>query len=343
MAARELRYQFFNDLIKEKDYQYIATAHHLNDNLETVLLNLVRGTGMDGLTGIPIKHQNIIRPLLFATREMILEYASFHRLSWREDSSNISDLYHRNLLRNQVMPLLKKINPGLERNFQNTVERLMGSSKLMKASLDQFEKEAIRIHNNQIYIDKKKLSVQPSPVLVLWELIKGSGFNFIQCREIIQPDHQAGKVFYSQTHQLTIDREDYIISFLNEIPEGDVFIESDIDQVQRGKQRLRLEVVNETNFSIDKNPAIAQLDWDKISFPLVWRSWRAGDRFVPLGMNYTKKLSDFLIDVKVPLPDKEKVTVLESAGEIVWVVGHRVSERFKISDQTLNVLCASLH
>jgi tRNA(Ile)-lysidine synthase len=343
MAARDLRYQFFNDLLDEKEYRYIATAHHLSDSLETILLNLVRGTGIDGLTGIPVKQINIIRPLLFATRGMIIEYASFHRLNWREDSSNASDKYHRNLLRNQVIPLLKKINPSLEHNFQNTLERLKGSSVIMRTMLDQVINTAVLIKDDQLHIDKQKLSEQPSATVVLWELIKDKGFNFVQCKDIMSNDHQTGKVFCSQTHQLTVDRNDFIISRLANKPDGDVIIEQDVNLVERGRQKLVLEVANGSTYSIDKSAAVAQLDWDKIRFPLTWRNWQPGDRFIPLGMRNPKKLSDFLIDIKVALPDKERVTVLESGGEIVWVVGYRVSERFKISDQTDNVFCVSLH
>jgi tRNA(Ile)-lysidine synthase len=343
MAARELRYSFFNELAEEKDYQYIATAHHLNDNLETVLLNLVRGTGMDGITGIPVKHHNIIRPLLFASRENILEYATSNRFSWREDSSNASDKYHRNLLRNQVVPLLKKINPGLEQGFHNSLERLKGSAALAFQSLRQFRSEAVTETENRIYIDKSKLNGQVSPAVILWELVKDKGFNFDQCCAVIDTNHQTGKVFYSDKFQLTIDRIKYIISPIKTVVDVEVVIDLSLSIAQRGNQKLTFKVIDKSAFFIDRDPVIGQFDFHKLTFPLTWRTWRPGDRFVPLGMSLQKKLSDFFIDTKVSLPDKDGITVLESAGEIVWIVGYRISDKFKVTEQTSQILCVSLH
>jgi tRNA(Ile)-lysidine synthase len=343
MAARELRYTFFNELVNEKGYQYIATAHHLNDNLETVLLNLVRGTGMDGVTGIPVKHQNVIRPLLIASREIILEYATSNSLSWREDSSNASDKYHRNLLRNQVVPLLKKINPGLEHGFHNSLQRLKGSAALAYQSLQQFKSEAVTETVDRINIDKNKLNGQTSPPVILWELIKNKGFNFDQCCEAIETNHQPGKVFYSDAFQLTVDRVTYIISLIKIVTDKEIVIDTRLSIAQRENQRLTFEVIDKSKFSIDKDPVIGQFDFNTLRFPLTWRTWRPGDRFIPLGMSLQKKLSDFFIDVKVSLPDKNAITVLESAGEIIWIVGYRINDRFKVTEETSLILCVSLH
>jgi tRNA(Ile)-lysidine synthase len=343
MAARTLRYSFFNDLVKEENYSYIATAHHLNDNLETVLLNLVRGTGMDGVTGIPVKHLNIVRPMLFATRESILEYATLNRLSWREDSSNASNKYHRNLLRNEVIPLLRKINPGLEHSFGNSLERLKGSAALAHQSLQQFKDEAVTEKDNRLYIDGEKLERQVSPVVILWELIKDRGFNFDQCREVINLRHQTGKVFYSNSFQLTIDRDKYVISPLRVIEDIDVAVDAHATTVERAHQKLIIEVADSAQLSTVKDPLVGQFDFDKVTFPLTWRKWKQGDRFVPLGMQSQKKLSDFFIDLKVSLPDKEGITVLESAGEIVWIVGYRISDKFKVTAHTSGILRVRLH
>jgi tRNA(Ile)-lysidine synthase len=343
MAARDLRYNFFDEIASANGYHYVATAHHLNDGIETVLLNLVRGTGIDGLTGIPIKQQNIVRPLLFATREMIMDYASVHRLQWREDSSNASDKYHRNLVRNQIMPLLKKINPGLEQNFQNTIERLKGSALLASLTLRDFETKVVRKEDERISINKKKLKDQSAPVVTLWEITKQYGFNFIQCKDVVEGEHQTGKIFYSQTHQLTIDRDDIIISTIRQKIEGDLIVEHGIELVIRGDQKLLFEMIGGSDFTLNKEVTVAQLDWNRITFPLTWRNWRAGDRFTPLGMASQKKLSDFFIDLKVALPDKEKVTVLESAGEIIWIIGYRISDHFKVTEDSQTVLCVTLH
>lgn len=343
MAARELRYNFFNELLDLHHYNYIATAHHLNDSLETVLLNLVRGTGIDGVTGIPLTSGKIIRPLLFASREEINDYATFHRLSWREDASNASDKYQRNLLRNQVIPLLKTLNPDLEHTVSDTLERLKGTSSLQKLALHHFRQAAIEERDDQLRINLKMLQQQPFAAVTLWEVVKDKGFSYTQSKDIVNDAHQSGTVFYSASHQLTIDRDGIIITLKNSPTESlDVTIEDTSAIAIRGKETLTLHTINHQQFILDKDPMSAQLDFEAVSFPLTWRQWRPGDSFVPLGMKQRKKISDFLIDIKMPLPEKESVTVLESKGEIVWLVGHRIANPFKVNDKTSRVLRVKL-
>ncbi len=339
MAARDLRYTYFNRLAEEHKYTYVATAHHLNDSLETVLLNLIRGTGIDGITGISVNHQNIIRPLLFASRDVIVDYANACQLRWREDSSNASDKYHRNLIRNQVVPLLKMINTNLEESFQHSLERIQGAALLAMNSIDLFTKQAIRESATNVYINKALLASRPSQAVLLWEIIKDKGFNYIQCKEITLTNHQSGKVFYSATHQLTIDRDQLIISSSKKkAHEVNVLIEAGQVNASRGKQNFILNTHSKSDFKLQRDPLIAQLGLKQLKFPLTWRSWKPGDKFVPIGMKQTKKLSDFFVDNKVPVPEKETITVLESAGEIVWIVGYRISDLFKVTDETAEVL-----
>jgi tRNA(Ile)-lysidine synthase len=338
MAARDLRYSFFEDVITAHNYNWLATAHHGNDSLETVLLNLVRGTGIEGLTGIAVKHDKVIRPLLFATRAALEEYAAFRRLSWREDSSNASDKYHRNLIRNQVIPLLKQINVNLEDGFQHTIERLRGTSALQALVLRKFKEEAIHEETDSTYIDIAGLNAMPQPAVVLWELLKDKGFNFDQCHDIMDVKHQPGKIFYASHFQLAIDRSHFIISE----KQNQEYIEIQIDENQSTvtllHTTLELQIVNKKDFNLVKDLQLAQLDCDSVMFPLTWRSWKSGDQFVPLGMQHHKKLSDFLIDMKISVPDKSRVTVLESDGKIIWVTGHRIDDRFKVTDKTERVL-----
>src|SRR5690606_38919277 len=211
IAARELRYRFFEHVSNEQGYNHVATAHHLNDQAETVLLNLIRGTGIDGLTGIPSINGQIIRPMLFAIREEILDFAKQHKITWREDLSNQSDYYSRNLIRNQVIPLIKKINPGFETGFIDTLSRIQGSKSLAQRTLKQVKVSAVKQHGDSVTIDKSVVLGFDFPDVVLWELIKPYNFHFDQCKSIVQ-QHQSGKIFISDTHELTIDRDHFIIT-----------------------------------------------------------------------------------------------------------------------------------
>lgn len=341
MAARQLRYDFFDTLLNAHGYAYLATAHHLNDVLETTILNLVKGTGMDGLQGVPVKNGSIIRPLLFATKEMLTTYATLHRLRWREDVSNASEDYQRNFIRHQVIPRLKELNPGLENTYRSTNERITAGIQFARNYIDMVAAEAITMSGNNISISKKKLGSMASPAVMLWELIKDKGFNFAQCQEIAA-DHQPGKRFFSSTHELITDRASYILQEKSHGHVADVTIEAQAPLVTNGHGVLHFDVKTREQFTLSKDPLLAQLDLDKITYPLAWRCWRNGDSFVPLGMQHSKKLSDFLIDLKIPLPEKEKITVLVSAGVIVWVVGLRIHDHYKITPQTSRILTIRL-
>lgn len=338
LAARELRYRFFKDILEQHAYHYVATAHHVNDSLETVLLNLVRGTGLDGLTGISVKRDNRIRPLLFASREEIESYALSNGLIWREDASNSSDDYSRNLLRNRVIPILKQLNPSLEKVFKETQERVRGASSLAQASIGRFKMQSVKHIGQQVLIRKEDLMASACPAVLLWEIIKEKGFNYNQCRQVTSIDHLSGKVYQSVTHELTVDRDNLILSERKDNDYAVLKIDEDLELADNGSVKLTFEILNRNDFALTKNAVIAQLDFDKLHFPLTWRPWKEGDHFVPIGMKKSKKLSDFLIDEKVPVPAKKHVTVLESAGTIVWIVGFRVSDKFKVTDLTQRVV-----
>ena len=342
MAARDLRYAFFAELCETHGYTHIATAHHANDNLETVLLNLVRGTGLDGLTGIPVKNEAIVRPLLFATRQDIMAYAQQHNLAWREDSSNASDYYHRNLIRNQVLPLLRTINPALDHGFTETVSRLTGARALAAATLDTLRQQFFNATADRIYITSNGILTQPSPDVTLWELIKQYGFSYTQCQDIVTR-HQTGARFTTATHTLYIDRDRYIIQPRKEgeNPET-VSIAEGQQHATMPHLTLALQTIPAANFTLSRDTTLAQLDYDKLNFPLQWRPWQPGDTFTPLGMKQNKKISDFLIDLHIPLPDKPNITVLTSGNDIIWVTGLRISETYKVTPKTERVLIVKL-
>ena len=332
LAARKLRYDYFETVRAEFNYDCIATAHHLNDSIETVLINLTRGTGVSGLTGIPVKNSFIIRPLLFAARDQIIEYAGNHKLEWREDLSNREDDYQRNFLRHHVIPRLKEINPNLEQTFAKTIERFSGAVAMTEKFLSDFKATSCEVTDMRMVINLNDLRQNQLPQVMLWELLKPNGFNYDQCVDVLQAT-QSGKEFFSSTHRLTIDRHSLLLTarFPQEIAE--VLIREDEHQSTNGYHLLQIEKKN-GRAEIDPSTTTAILDASKITFPLRWRKWTYGDSFLPLGMSARKKISDFLIDLKIPNPDKENITVLESEGRIAWVVGMRISDEFKITPST---------
>ncbi|HEX5167900.1 MAG TPA: tRNA lysidine(34) synthetase TilS [Cyclobacteriaceae bacterium] len=338
MATRELRYEWFNELTMEHGYTVIASAHQLNDVLETILLNLIKGTGIDGLAGIPVKHQKVIRPLLFASRQQIESFALENKIEWREDSSNSSDYYQRNLIRHRVIPLLKEINPNLDETFADTLLRLNAAREFARLYLKDFSVRNIYYDGRHVLIRKEGILNQPFGAVTLWELVKDLGFNFDQCVDIVKPDRQAGQVFHTDKYDLTIDRDDFVLARKTNQERTRLTILPGDSRVEANELRLTLELIQVEQFTLSKDKRIAQLDADKIQYPVVWRHWQEGDRFIPLGMTQRKKVSDFLVDEKVDLPNKGAVTVLESEGEIVWVVGKRIADPYKVTDLTKTVL-----
>jgi tRNA(Ile)-lysidine synthase len=340
MAARALRYEWFNELVDQNKFDFIATAHHLNDSIETALLNFTRGSGLEGWDGIAAKNEKIVRPLLFATRSEIEAYANENKINWREDRSNSSDDYQRNFIRHHVVPRLKEINLSLENSFADALEKISASNELSWLGIESFRNEFESKKADQILFSKKAFAEFRHPEGLLWNLIKGYGFNLDQCKQIILAlPGQSGKKFLSKEFEVIIDREQLIIS-KTKAGVDQVLIDKDQQRVERGGQVLEMSVVN--SFELLNDNSVAFLDLSKLKFPLVWRSWKAGDAFHPLGMTHPKKISDFLIDKKISVTDKESVSVIESDGEIVWVVGMRISERFKVTDLSQRILKLSL-
>lgn len=338
MAARELRNAWFEELRRDYRYDVVATAHHLNDALETLLLNLSKGTGMDGIAGIPVKHQFFVRPLLFASRQQIEAYANRESLTWRDDSSNDTDDYQRNIIRHHVVPVLKEINPNLEGTFSDSLFRLRATREFARGYLKEFNVRNMYYDGRHVLIRRAEVSNHSFGSVILWELLKDLGFNFDQCRDIAENDHQSGAAFVSSSHQITIAGDELVLSSISEKSAASVEIGRDTRRAEREGMSVNAEVKEGSDFDRNSDRAIAHMDLDKVEFPLVWRAWKDGDRFVPLGMANHKKVSDFLVDEKVSLPDKSHVTVLESGGEIVWVVGMRLSEKVRVRESTKHML-----
>ncbi len=347
MAARNLRYEWFGRLRKEYGFDYVATAHHLNDSIETILLNLTKGTGISGIRGILPKNKQIIRPLLFASRENILDYAIKENLAWREDSSNQSNDYQRNLLRNKVIPLLKQINPNLEKTFERNIERLLGLEMDFFAHLNQFRLDAIQENNGRIYIHIQKINDLSAPQYYLEEILKEFGFNFQQAKAITKSlESISGKIFYSEKYRLLKDRDFLIISPIvgsSEASEQEIVLNHlESSQTIPLKQgTLRFEIYRNNGSSPilkQSNPNMALLDLDKIHFPITIRKWQKGDFFIPLGMKGTKKISDYLVDKKISRDEKEQILVFCSGNKIAWLINQRIDERFKLQENSQNIL-----
>ena len=342
-AARMLRYAWFEELRTQHHYQFIATAHHQDDNIETFFINLVRGTGIRGLTGIKVRQGNIIRPLLFCSRKEIEEYARENQLAYREDSSNQQTKYLRNQIRHLILPVFSTLRPGFRHTMEENMKRLEEAVAIIDEILKTKKKEIIEYKDNEMHLSIEKLKSCSCPSLLLYDILKEYGFSSGIIHEVLQSaDSQSGRQFFSGKYRLIKDRESFILSPL---PEEEENIRHYIDEVPAeifSPLPLSFTIVPATDFSIPSHNNMAALDLDKLEFPLILRKWKAGDYFVPLGMKGIKKVSDFLIDCKVPVHKKENVWTLLSGEKIVWIVNYRIDDRYKITSETKNILLVEL-
>lgn len=331
MAARELRYQWFETIRKKHRAGCIAVGHQLGDTIETVLLNLIRGTGLKGLTGIKPKNDKIIRPLLEITREELIDYLNIHSLSYINDSSNSSNEYTRNKIRNQLIPVIQSINPSFQTTFQNTIQNLNNSYLFQQQTIEKIKQELVRTKGDHVYISLPALKSGGREQTVLYEILSEYNFNSTQLKNILQAtDGISGKQFLAPGYCLIKDRNQLIIS-----PRND-------------KSHLPLPEIIHTTYkrtihtNITDDPSIVQLDADRVQFPLTLRQWKPGDYFYPLGLNRRKKISDFLIDLKIDRIQKNSTFVLttniEGKEQIIWVVGLRIDHRFRITDTTTTIV-----
>jgi tRNA(Ile)-lysidine synthase len=336
MAARTLRYDWFEMVRQEGNYDVIATAHHLDDSVETFFLNLARGTGIRGLTGIEAKGEHVVRPMLFARKEEILAFAHKEHLIFREDSSNAADYYRRNFIRHNVIPQLEELNPNFADSLQETMYRLASTQAIYQEAILKLQAEIVE-EGSTVKLKIEGLNALPILKHCLFELISKYGFTASDVSDIVESlNGSSGKQFLSDSHRLVKDREYLLIEPIIErnqevitIEEGTATILEPIQLTFRSRPRSGLVIPS----SGDK----ACLDQAKLKYPLTLRNWTKGDTMHPLGMGGRKKLSDIFIDQKIPLNEKENIFVLESGGEIAWVVGHKIDDRFKTTDTTEQV------
>lgn len=339
MAARELRYTWFENIRKAHGYTYIATAHNADDSVETFFINLSRGCGLDGLTGIKPKSGKVIRPLLFASRDLITNYARRKGVSYREDSSNASDKYLRNYIRHNLLPVLDEAQSNFRKGIHTTIQNLISDHNLYSYLLEKLKADIVKNQDNNLYIHIEGLQQLPEITGFLWETLSPFSFNRDTCFEIAaQLDGQPGKVFLSPTHRLIKDRLHLIVTKLHKSEHQQFYLEPDnVPQGLPFELNMTMEDYN-GELTISRDSHIAMLDFNLLEWPLILRKWRAGDYFAPLGMENLKKVSDFLIDQKLSLFDKENTWVLESGNRICWVVGLRIDHRFRIRETTQKIL-----
>lgn len=336
MAARSLRYEWFEELATTFQYDYILTAHHADDSLETFLINLSRGTGIDGLTGIPEQNGNIIRPLLAFTRSELKAYAENNNLQWREDSSNASTKYVRNKIRHDIVPLLKELHPAFIENFQATQQHLQESKLIINRSIEKLRKKVIReTVDGNLSIDIKKLQESLHPKAYLFELLRSYGFTaWDDVLDLLEG--QSGKQLFSVNYRLIKDREDLLLQRLETtgVEQEEIQILEDTKSITNPIELQLEEVSNITT----TGKSVLYVDKKLLKFPLIVRKWRNGDYFYPFGMNGKKKLSKYFKDEKYSLIDKENQWLLCNEGQIVWVIGKRSDNRYKLTQPTNTII-----
>lgn len=348
VVARDLRYEWLEKVRTENNFDHIATAHHLNDSVETVFYNFTKGCGIRGLHGILPKVEKIIRPLLFATKEAIANFAKKEGITWREDVSNATDKYARNKIRHHVIPVLKELNANFEKTAEANILRLRETEALYDFAIENIKKEVVKNDGDMLYISMQKLRDSPAPLSVLFEILKPYHFNNRQTEQILNAtdfsknDTLSGKRFYANDYCLLVDREFLILKKEATTDVEHILIFENDDQIPLSNRILTIKTVEKpTQFSTDNQ--VAMLDFEKLHFPLKLRKWQAGDTFCPLGMKGKRqKLQDFFSNNKFSKFDKETVWLLENQGEIVWIVGHRLDERYKVTDSTNSCLYLQL-
>src|SRR6056297_3321886 len=343
MAARDLRYEWFDELRQKHSYDYIAIAHNKNDLIETFLINLTRGTGIKGLTGIKEKSGAIIRPLLFASRKNIEDFCHSNNFEYREDSSNKTTKYSRNLIRHEIIPAFESINPSFIDTMTENINKLKNTEKIYFDTIQELRANIAKEKNRKIYFAIDQLKKLEPIETYLFEFLAPYGFSITQVNDIIASlEGIPGKKFLSPTHRLIKDRNELILEEISLARTKPFFIEEATEYIEHPVY-LTLDKIEKTeDFIINTQKNIAQLDYDKLEFPLTIRKWKTGDYFMPLGMKNLKKVSDFFIDQKIPIPEKENVWIIESGNKNAWVAGLRIDERFKITDETTRILQLNL-
>ena len=342
MAARRLRYAWFHELCEKYGYTVIAIAHHIDDSIETFFINLLRGTGLRGLTGINNQVGRIVRPLMFATRHEITEFALQKHIPFREDSSNRSTKYLRNKIRLGLIPRIREINPHFTFIMRRNIDRLTDAQRFIDAAIDNIFREAVTESSGVFTLHVDRIGERSTREFAIYEILN-SRYGFrgdtvdALCRALAEDG--TGKRFYSRSHTAVVDRGTIVVAPIADGDPCEITVEPCQHRAYCGNSALYFEVCDVdslTTYAVPEN--VALIDADKVEYPFTLRRWHEGDAFTPFGMEGRKKVSDYLIDRKVPLPEKQRQFVLLSAGRIVWLVGRRIDDAFRITDSTERVL-----
>ena len=356
MAARDLRYAWFEQLRQQLGYDKIAVAHHADDQAETFFINLLRGAGLNGLKGMKPQNGVIIRPLLWASREQIRQYAVENHIVWREDHTNVESVYLRNRIRNQLLPVFDELQPKARQGLYKSLEHLSAENELYRTLLKEKLAQIVERDGDVQRLPYSKIikAEVPEPAIpeatrrvegptssfqLLFEWLRQYGFNTDQCHFIYDAiGTGVGNQYCSATHRLVIGRDELQLSEIKEKKDDEIQIGIGEEEILSPFHLCFSKLERTAEFIIDKSSEVAQLDYNKLSFPLTLRHWLYGDRFHPLGIKGSKLLSDFFVDLKFTEYQKQSVWLLVSAdGDILWVVGYRLDDRFKITDDTKTV------
>ena len=339
MAARELRYDFFKKILEKYKYSYVVTAHHLDDNIETIIFNFIKSTGYKGLVGIPFNKNKILRPLINISKDEIEDYAISNNIKWRLDKSNNLNKYSRNKIRNKVIPLLKEINPSLGKSLTESLKRIQKLSYDIKIRIDLFIKKFVDFKNDYIHIKKDFVNNIEKYEILLFDFFQDYGFNYSQIENIIKSlKAKNQKKFISPDYQLIIERKSIFIitkDFLIKTK----YESKEIENIVLPFFNLSVKKYNKSLFKLNKSSKNAQLDFEKIMYPICIRNYKKGEKFLPLGMKKHKKISDFLSDNKVNYITKLRQCVItDSTNSVLWVVGQQISDKFKVDSETKKIL-----
>lgn len=359
VAARELRYHWFNEMLSNSNHQvagklpetdgepntknlaYILTAHHADDNVETVVMNFFRGTGLNGLTGMDVSFRKIFRPLLPFRKREILAYAKENYLPFVEDSSNANSDYTRNYFRNDLLPAIKKVFPQVEENLLNNINRLGEAAQIYNDAIQLHKKNLVEIRGNEEHIAIFKLQKQAAYKTILWEILQPKKFSAAQTDEAVKlMSADNGSYIQSLTHRIIRNRRWLIIAPLQSQESNHcVVIDEGVNTTAFAAGKLHLQNnIQPDNFIISPDKNVAAVDGNLVTYPMLLRRLKQGDYFYPLGMQKKKKVSRFLIDQKLSLIEKENIWVVESNKKIVWIVNHRIDDRFKIKPATKTII-----
>ncbi len=339
MAARELRYNWFEEIRNQNNFDQIAVGHNLNDNTETIMINLVRGTGIKGLTGMRPSAHRIIRPLLFTTRQEIVKYCMEHKIIFREDKSNAETKYTRNKIRHLVIPVLKEINPSIEATLNETAERFSEVDQIVSEYIKETDRKISEKKGNASVFNISQLKTLIHNKTIIYELFSPYGLSGLLLNDLLKIiNGRTGRYILTPTHRIIKNRKELIVS--PHVKAEEVYYEiGNIEDFSKVPVIKAARFTNVTgDFAIPSDNRFAYLDAQKIAFPLAIRKWRAGDYFYPLGMKGKKKLSDYFTDKKYSIPEKEKALIIESAGDILWIIGERIDDRFRITDHTRRIM-----